>query len=107
MLSINVHGESTIMLRILATYGVHELCELQPVLMKLRSAPSCIEYDTYYMSKGPMKIKPISATVIDSVWKDVYEGADFLRRVTQIRCTGLIFCICKKIQCSFCRYIKQ
>ena len=45
-------GESTIMLRILATYGVHELCELQPVLMKLRSA-SCIEYDTYYMSKDP------------------------------------------------------
>ena len=68
------------MLRILATYGVHELCEIQPVLMKLRSAPSCIEYDTYYMSKGPMKIKPISATVIDSVWKDVYEGADFFEK---------------------------
>lgn len=27
-----------------------------------------------------MKIKPISATVIDSVWKDVYEGADFFEK---------------------------
>ena len=64
------------MFRVLATFAVREIGELQSVVQRLGVQTSCTEFNAYFQSNHA-RLLGDNNTLIDSVWNDVHAGEDF------------------------------
>ena len=64
------------MFRVLATFAVREIGELQSVVRRLHVEASCTEFNSYFQSDHA-RFLGNNNTLIDSVWTDVDAGEDF------------------------------
>ena len=64
------------MFRVLATFAVREIGELQSVVRRLDVETSCTKFNSYFQSDHARFLGD-NNTLIDSVWTDVDAGENF------------------------------